>query len=248
MEANEFLVVMFKLGEELGPKPTIMPRVSEIRQPLSEREKLQLKQRGDNLRRRQGIGSLKYAEFFFSYRQAYPFTRKTYPAPGGRVEPGNEGWDGTDPFTGEKADWLKSEDSAIHVRKSERRKEGELSQNRRLRSSVRSKRLRSSDYEYDSSTKRGDSFSDDASEDSLQNVVQQEKAAGSSEKDLKLLMDALTQIPTPRRAAVALESMLLKPEVQYAMEKFGTGAGLGLTRKELAALAILQSAIAARKS
>lgn len=251
MEANESVVVMFKLEEELSPKPTLMPRVPEIRQPLSEREKLQLKQRGDNLRRRQGIGSLKYAEFFFSYRQAYPFTRKTYPTPGGRVEPGNEGWDGTDPFTGEKADWLRADDTAIHVRKSDRSKDGELSQNRRLRSSARSKRLRSSDYEYDSSTKRGggDSFSDDASEDSSQNVVQQEKAAGGSlEKDLKLLMDALTQIPTPRRAAVALESMLSKPEVQYALEKFGTGAELGLTRKELAAIAVLQSAVGDRKS
>eukprot|EP00210_Caulerpa_lentillifera_P005175 g4947.t1 len=240
---------MFKLEEELTTKPVLMPRVPEIRQPLSEREKLQLKQRGDNLRRRQGIGSLKYAEFFFTYRQAYPFTRKTYPTPGGRVEPGNEAWDGMDPYTGDKADWLRADESANHARRSERRKESEDRQNRRLRSSVRSKRTRSSDYEYDSSTKRGgDSYSDDVSEDSMQNVVQQAKTESSLEKDLKLLMDALTQIPTPRRAAIALETMLSKPEVQYALEKFGTGAELGLTRKELAAIAVLQSAVGGRKS
>lgn len=163
------------------------------------------------------------------------------------MESGNEAWDGVDPMTGQKADWLRADDSTSIARKADRRKDSEDRRNRRLRASVRQKRTRSSDFDYDSSTKRGESCSDDASEDSLQNVVQSTEAQGSLDRDLKLLMDALTQIPTPRRAAVALESMLSKPEVQYALEKFGTGAELGLTRKELAAIAVLQSAVGCRK-
>lgn len=217
-----------------------VPRVPELRQPLTEREKLQLKQRGDNLRRRQGIGSVKYAEFFFRYRQAYPFTRKTYPTMGGRVENGNNAWDGVDPLTGEKADWLQANDTASRLRNSRR------SDDRRLRSS-RAKRARSSDYEYDSGSVKRE-FSDISAPSSDESLPEEAENDQVLQRDLKLLMDALTQIPTPRRAAVALETMLAKPEVQYALEKFGTGAELGLSRKELAAIAVLQSAVGCRKS
>eukprot|EP00210_Caulerpa_lentillifera_P004535 g4327.t1 len=266
IELNEIVVVVviFKMEQTTTtPNVSLISPITEIRQVLSEREKLQLKQRGDNLRRRQGIGSLKYAEFFFTYRQAYPFTRKTFPILGGRVETGNEAWDGVDPMTGQKADWLKNEESKALRIKSDRRRELENRKIRRLRSSMRSKRIRCSDFEYDSSPKRaegggdgggGDSLSEDdgeATDDSMEEaagVVQSPaETQGSLDRDLKLLMDALTQIPTPRRAAVALESMLAKPEVQYALEKFGTGAELGLTRKELAAIAVLQSAVECRK-
>ena len=244
-----FSTAATKEEEELAALPAV-PRVPELRQPLTEREKLQLKQRGDNLRRRQGIGSLKYAEFFFRYRQAYPFTRKTYPAMGGRVETGNEAWDGVDPLTGEKADWLQADDSASRIRDSERRGRSDDPAGRRLRSSTRAKRARSSDFEYDSDSLKRGSASEVSAPSSDESMPDMETLENDQilQKDLKLLMDALTQIPTPRRAAVALETMLSKPEVQYALEKFGTGAELGLTRKELAAIAVLQSAVACRKS
>lgn len=242
-------MLTLKEEEELLVLPRT-PRVPELRQPLTEREKLQLKQRGDNLRRRQGIGSLKYAEFFFRYRQAYPFTRKTYPSMGGRVETGNDAWDGVDPLTGEKADWLQADDRASRLRDSVRRRRDDDPARRRLRSSARVKRARSSDYEYESGSAKHGSYSDNSTPSSDESMPDVEAAENEQilQRDLKLLMDALTQIPTPRRAAVALETMLSKPEVQYALEKFGTGAELGLTRKELAAIAVLQSAVGCRKS
>jgi len=237
---------MFSPKEEEQHNSLTVSHGPELRQALSEKEKLQLKQRGDNLRRRQGIGSMKYAEFFFRYRMAYPFTRKTYPAKGGRVEAGNEAWDGLDPFTGEKADWLQADETAIRLRKSE--KQNEERTRRRLRSSVRVKRTRSSDFEYESGSAKRESFSDISVPSSDESLPETETTESDRDlqRDLKLLMDALTQIPTPRRAALALETMLSKPEVQYALEKFGTGAELGLTRKELAAIAVLKSAIGYR--
>lgn len=236
-----------KKEEELATPPPCS-RVPELRTPLTEREKLQLKQRGDNLRRRQGIGSLKYAEFFFRYRQAYPFTRKTFPTMGGRVETGNDAWDGVDPLTGEKADWLQSNHATGRVKNGRRR--GDDSARRRLRSSARVKRARSSDYEYESGSAKRENLSEISTPSSDESMPDMEAIENDQtlQRDLKLLMDALTQIPTPRRAAVALETMLSKPEVQYALEKFGTGAELGLTRKELAAIAVLQSAVGCRKS
>ena len=246
------LSFMFSVKQEEEEDKSLppVPPLPELRQPLTEREKLQLKQRGDNLRRRQGIGSLKYAEFFFRYRQAYPFTRKTYPAMGGRVETGNEAWDGVDPLTGEKADWLQADDNASRLRQNERRRRDDDPSRRRLRSSTRAKRVRSSDYEYESGSGKREELSDNSAPSSDESMAEVEVTENDQilQRDLKLLMDALTQIPTPRRAAVALETMLSKPEVQYALEKFGTGAELGLTRKELAAIAVLQSAVGCRKS
>jgi len=236
--------------EEEPVSPPRFPRVPELRQPLTEREKLQLKQRGDNLRRRQGIGSVKYAEFFFRYRQAYPFTRKTYPSMGGRVETGNDAWDGVDPLTGEKADWLQADDRASRLRNSERRRREDDPGRRRLRSSARVKRSRSSDYEYESGSVKHGSFSENSvgsSDESMPDVEATENEQ-ILQKDLKLLMDALTTIPTPRRAAVALEMMMSSPEVRYSLKQFGTGAESGVRRKKLAAIATLPSAVGVRKS
>lgn len=228
-----------------------MPRGAEPKQPLTDKEKLQLKQRGDNLRRRQGIGSGKYADFFFHYRRSYPFTRKTYPVLGGRVEPGNDEWDGVDPETRELADWLQDDQIALRNRRGEHRMTDD-SQLAQPRASQRVKRSRSPEAD------EGPSIKQEAPAEQAAPVIAEEswdKSAGQRgesqrtlQRDLKVMMDALRQIPTPRRAALAIEGMLAKPEVQYALERFGTGSEFGLTRKELAAVSVLRNALLYRDS
>ena len=60
-------------------------------------------------------------------------------------------------------------------------------------------------------------------------------------RDTNVLMDALRRIPTARRAALALEGMLSKPEIQGALRDYGTGKEFGLTESELAVIAVLQN-------
>ncbi|GMH41865.1 hypothetical protein BSKO_09775 [Bryopsis sp. KO-2023] len=204
----------------------------------------------------QGIGSAKYADFFFRHRRSYPFTRKTFPVLGGRVEPSNEEWDGIDPDTGEAADWLKVDDFTTPSRSGQRRCDDDPGANPG-RVYGRGKRARSPYLALEGPSSKTlaltwtDADATVKSESSGGSPMELEAPAsrGGGEshrtlhRDLKMLMDALRQIPTPRRAALAIEGMLSKPEVQYALEKFGTGSELGLTRKELAAIAVLQDAV-----
>eukprot|EP00803_Ostreobium_quekettii_P007699 evm.model.scf_417.1 EVM.evm.TU.scf_417.1 scf_417:33077-33856(-) len=235
-----------------GEAQGAMPRGPEPKLPLTDKEKLQLKQRGDNLRRRQGIGSAKYAEFFFEHRRSYPFTRKTYPVLGGRVEPGNDEWDGVDPETCEVADWLKGENTELR-RGIERPGVADDLDGGQQRVSQRPKRPRTPEAD------EGPSNGHAAPADGGEVRVKEESWEGGGgpqrngesqrtlQRDLKVLMDALRQIPTPRRAALAIEGMLAKPEVQYALEKFGTGSEFGLTRKELAAVSVLSKTLVYRE-
>lgn len=235
-----------------------MPRSVEAKRELSEREKLQLKQRGDNLRRRQGIGSAKYAEFFFRHRNSYPFTRKTYPSLGGRVESSREEWDGVDPSTGQPADWLNVATTTTTMTTTtttmtttkegcvERRADVLCKQPRKRKACLVSGALpdckrqqRCVSLEPPGSESSGGS--DQVGYGLL--GMDPEERRRDLQRDLRVLMEALRQIPTPRRAALAIEGMLSKREVQYALEKFGTGSELGLTRKELAAITVLQNAV-----
>lgn len=234
-----------------------MPRGVSPKRELSEREKLQLKQRGDNLRRRQGIGSAKYAEFFFRHRSSYPFTRKTYPSLGGRVESSREEWDGIDPSTGQPADWLNvatttpatttTTTTTVTTSKegcAERRADVLCKQPRKRKAcavpgNCCKRQQRCVSLEPPASESSGGS---DQAGYGLVGMDPEERRR-DLQRDLRVLMEALRQIPTPRRAALAIEGMLSKREVQYALEKFGTGSELGLTRKELAAITVLQNAV-----
>ncbi|GMH45145.1 hypothetical protein BSKO_13102 [Bryopsis sp. KO-2023] len=224
--------------------------------PLSEKEKLQLKQRGDNLRRRQGIGSAKYAEFFFQHRPLYPFTRKTFPVLGGKVEASNEEWDGIDPGTGGLADWLKVQESggvqtrALVIRE-DTSGENVAGGSKMLGRSTPETTDEEGGPSRDCSAWLVDDHVVKAETIDVTPISRIRRGGGAEShrtlhRDLKTLMDALRRIPTPRRAARAIEGVLSKPEVQYALEKYGTGSELGLTRKELAAIAVLQNAVSYR--
>eukprot|EP00803_Ostreobium_quekettii_P007700 evm.model.scf_417.2 EVM.evm.TU.scf_417.2 scf_417:40755-41224(-) len=51
------------------------------------------------------------------------------------------------------------------------------------------------------------------------------------QRDLKVMEDALRSIPTPQRAALAIQGLLRHPEVQVALRTYGTGAELGPPRE-----------------